>query len=223
MGWDSNKYPSNWNSIRKRVLRRDNYQCTKCGTDDDQMHVHHITPVSDGGSHEPRNLRTLCHSCHESVHGHRIPTKSKSSSSGFSWTALGIQNFDNYFDVEESQDEEIGSVFERSNCVSTSDWIGRIVGVIVATCFFFSPTYIWISYHGLSGIGYGLIGLSLLMLIIGIPWVIVTTVVFVIAWWTAALFIAGLFWLWEKIHPETYRELMKQLGEVDSKKSAEDQ
>lgn len=73
------QYPPNWDKKRKKVYRRDDHQCQKCGgrggrRGNKQLHAHHRVPVSNGGNHDMNNLVTLCHSCHERVHGHRIPT-----------------------------------------------------------------------------------------------------------------------------------------------------
>lgn len=55
--------------LRVKITKRDGYKCQKCGriarTGQD---VHHITHVIDGGSDDPDNLITLCHSCHEEWH-----------------------------------------------------------------------------------------------------------------------------------------------------------
>lgn len=61
-------YPPDWERRRKAVLKRDNYRCRECGAKNRKLHVHHIVPISDGGSHDLRNLITLCQSCHNSRH-----------------------------------------------------------------------------------------------------------------------------------------------------------
>lgn len=66
-------YPSDWDSRRKRVYKRDNYECNKCGRKGGpdryvELHAHHIIPKSKGGSHELSNLQTVCKSCHKEVH-----------------------------------------------------------------------------------------------------------------------------------------------------------
>ncbi|WP_231391317.1 HNH endonuclease [Megasphaera vaginalis (ex Srinivasan et al. 2021)] len=33
--------------------------------------VHHIIPLSEGGTHEEANLMSLCRSCHEKIHKER--------------------------------------------------------------------------------------------------------------------------------------------------------
>lgn len=146
MGWNSNQYPSNWNKIRKRILNRDGYECTRCGTSDDQLHVHHIKPISEGGSHSPKNLKTLCHSCHEDVHGHRIPTKSEDSTNSNSllkkalWLpAWELENTDEEVDIE-----EIFNPLYRENAQSREDWIGRLVGAVVFCLILISP-WLWIA------------------------------------------------------------------------------
>lgn len=80
-------YPEDWDSRRRRVYRRDNHQCQKCNAKggprgDVELHAHHITPKSQGGSHELSNLETLCKSCHASAHPHMdAPTDSSKSKS----------------------------------------------------------------------------------------------------------------------------------------------
>jgi len=34
------------------------------------VHVHHIKPLSDGGTNAPDNLQSLCLKCHRAAHGH---------------------------------------------------------------------------------------------------------------------------------------------------------
>lgn len=73
------QYPDDWDQRRKRVYRRDNYRCQNCGRQggrrgNAELHAHHRQPVSKGGSHRTQNLVTVCKNCHESIHGHRIPT-----------------------------------------------------------------------------------------------------------------------------------------------------
>lgn len=54
--------------IKQQVKRRDNYTCQECGRSSEkvaELHVHHITPRSKGGSDDPANLVTLCDYCHK--------------------------------------------------------------------------------------------------------------------------------------------------------------
>lgn len=64
-----------WWAIRKEVFVRDGGKCqvrrggTKClrpGVD-----VHHIIPLSRGGTTTKSNLITTCRDCHDARHGHR--------------------------------------------------------------------------------------------------------------------------------------------------------
>lgn len=78
---DSSGYPSDWDSIRKEVYKRDNYTCQNCDAKggprgNSELHAHHIVPKAKGGSHRKENLVTLCSKCH-----HKIPTPSGSSNS----------------------------------------------------------------------------------------------------------------------------------------------
>lgn len=62
-----------WNVIRKECFERDNYKCQDCGKDiRDNIRfpgeAHHIVPISEGGTNELSNLKTLCYSCHKKAH-----------------------------------------------------------------------------------------------------------------------------------------------------------
>jgi hypothetical protein len=74
------EYPEHWDRTRRRVYRRDDYTCQNCGTvggakGDTELHAHHITPRSQGGSDQPENLVTLCQACHSQVHGRQVGSK----------------------------------------------------------------------------------------------------------------------------------------------------
>ena len=49
---------SRWQRIRRAVLDRDGWRCTKCGQPG-RLHVHHIRPLERGGGNEDQNLATL--------------------------------------------------------------------------------------------------------------------------------------------------------------------
>ncbi|MFO7849530.1 MAG: HNH endonuclease signature motif containing protein [Spirochaetia bacterium] len=63
-------------AIRRKVLRRDNYTCNKCGwsyklwnpSDPRFLEVHHILGYAKGGKSEEDNLITYCNVCHDLVH-----------------------------------------------------------------------------------------------------------------------------------------------------------
>jgi 5-methylcytosine-specific restriction endonuclease McrA len=52
---------SSWHDLRLYVLLRDNYTC-KCGAE--AREVDHIIPISQGGTDNPKNLRSACVKCH---------------------------------------------------------------------------------------------------------------------------------------------------------------
>lgn len=56
--------------LRKEVLKRDNWECQKCGATDKQLHVHHERPaaLSPLTAHDPDVCITLCKDCHKEVH-----------------------------------------------------------------------------------------------------------------------------------------------------------
>lgn len=70
----SRDYPSDWDSRRKRVYRRDDFRCQNCGSQggrrgDVELHAHHIVPKARGGTHKMSNLKTVCKDCHNAIHG----------------------------------------------------------------------------------------------------------------------------------------------------------
>lgn len=70
MSWDFPEYPPNWNELKKSILKRDKYRCSRCGANNLKLHVHHIRSLSRGGSNHPSNLTTLCEYCHGQIHPH---------------------------------------------------------------------------------------------------------------------------------------------------------
>jgi 5-methylcytosine-specific restriction endonuclease McrA len=59
-----------WQRARKAALHRDGHRCVHCGATPTQalrLHVHHIVPRAQGGSHALGNLLTLCDVCHPLV------------------------------------------------------------------------------------------------------------------------------------------------------------
>lgn len=66
-------YPPFWGYLRDVVLRRDGNRCQVAGCPSRvELHIHHKTPVSQGGEHVPTNLVSLCsfHHALEPYEGH---------------------------------------------------------------------------------------------------------------------------------------------------------
>lgn len=57
-------YDRKWRRVRAAFLKRHPI-CELCGAE--ATEVHHITPVSRGGTHEWGNLQALCKRCHSRV------------------------------------------------------------------------------------------------------------------------------------------------------------
>lgn len=62
-------YPPDWEERRESILA--GAVCEECGRDR-SLHVHHIIPISKGGSHREENLIVLCEACHSKEHGGRV-------------------------------------------------------------------------------------------------------------------------------------------------------
>lgn len=63
------KHPM-WQRKRLEILERDNFMCTQCDADDEQLHVHHLFYVKgrEPWDYPSLSLTTLCHECHDSIH-----------------------------------------------------------------------------------------------------------------------------------------------------------
>lgn len=64
-------YGNDWDIIREAILLRDNFQCQESdGYCKGVLQVHHITPLSKGGTNQSNNLITLCFYHHSLKHEH---------------------------------------------------------------------------------------------------------------------------------------------------------
>ena len=72
-GDDEGAYGPERPELSKEVSDRARHHCTECGATDEELHVHHILPLSQGGTHDPDNLITLCRRCHANMHPHMSP------------------------------------------------------------------------------------------------------------------------------------------------------
>lgn len=60
------------NSQRRKIYRRDGYQCALCSSTR-YLQIHHAIPRGQGGSPDsPMNLITLCNVCHMQAHGDNL-------------------------------------------------------------------------------------------------------------------------------------------------------
>jgi len=60
-------YPPDWEERRQAVRDEAAGRCSRC--EQIATQVHHMTPISIGGSHQSDNLEALCRECHEEEHG----------------------------------------------------------------------------------------------------------------------------------------------------------
>lgn len=58
-----------WRKIKRSIKKRDKKQCQWCGETEEEIHAHHIIPVSEGGDkYDEDNLISLCKQHHYSAH-----------------------------------------------------------------------------------------------------------------------------------------------------------
>lgn len=56
-------------TTRAICYRRDEYRCRNCGEmETTKLTLHHVIFRSQGGTHRPDNLVTVCWSCHRLIH-----------------------------------------------------------------------------------------------------------------------------------------------------------
>lgn len=53
--------------LRYSILKRDNFQCSICKSND-RLEIDHIHPISKGGETTKQNLQTLCFKCNRGKH-----------------------------------------------------------------------------------------------------------------------------------------------------------
>lgn len=73
-GYNGHKrYGSQWRKIRTRYVHKQPLceECLKHGRFVPVEEVHHIVPISEGGTNDESNLMSLCRSCHEKIHEKR--------------------------------------------------------------------------------------------------------------------------------------------------------
>ena len=74
------KYDYDSQNIKECVRRRDNNTCQIChekctNEPGKRANVHHLLPVSKGGTNTPGNLVTLCEYCHQKLHAGKVQYK----------------------------------------------------------------------------------------------------------------------------------------------------
>jgi len=64
------RYGKTWRQMRDKYLARHPLceMCLKDGRLTPTEEVHHILPISQGGTHARSNLMSLCQSCHTKIH-----------------------------------------------------------------------------------------------------------------------------------------------------------
>lgn len=67
------RYGRAWKRIRDKYAKEHPFceECFKKGIMVPVEEVHHIKPLSDGGTHDKSNLISLCKSCHAKIHAKR--------------------------------------------------------------------------------------------------------------------------------------------------------
>ncbi len=84
-------YPPDWEKRRRQVIERDGEQCSECGNGG-HLHLHHIKPLSKGGSNKISNLKLLCENCHSEEHcGRNFSGEFNSSETAFSKRLANIR------------------------------------------------------------------------------------------------------------------------------------
>ena len=67
------RYGRQWERIRRRYIAAHPLceECQRHGRYVKAEHVHHVRPLSEGGTHDEDNLMALCRKCHSKIHAER--------------------------------------------------------------------------------------------------------------------------------------------------------
>jgi len=66
---DTKGYPEDWSYRRELIIRKFKSKCISCDERiENNIHIHHIVPISKGGDHSLDNLELLCEKCHCEKH-----------------------------------------------------------------------------------------------------------------------------------------------------------
>lgn len=90
---DHNKYGSNWEDIKLKIKKRDQFTCQVCGMKEkgQSFHVHHIKPFrffnTTQEANQFNNLTTLCSACHKRV---EVNVRIRSGLAGLSYLARNM-------------------------------------------------------------------------------------------------------------------------------------
>ncbi len=98
-------YPENWDQIREQVLELHHNRCENCHRSDVPLEVHHIVPVSQGGSHQLSNLVALCPQCHLAAHGEKMAPRVRWYTNG----ELAPEEFGEHIHLWKSLRKQFGS------------------------------------------------------------------------------------------------------------------
>lgn len=61
----------------RAILSAADTKCSECGSKED-LDIHHIVDLSKGGTNEASNLKVVCKTCHDKIHG-TVPRRRKVS------------------------------------------------------------------------------------------------------------------------------------------------
>lgn len=62
-----NSNDEDWQTIRKEIYKRDNYECIACGKHGGRLECHHIIKYRTSRDNSMENLITLCPECHREI------------------------------------------------------------------------------------------------------------------------------------------------------------
>lgn len=77
MGKVDSKERTESNAMRKKLLEeRAIYECCNCGKKltKEEVQVHHVVPLSLGGTNRESNMVIICLECHGKIHGRKMNT-----------------------------------------------------------------------------------------------------------------------------------------------------
>jgi S-adenosylmethionine hydrolase len=61
---DTCRYGTTWTTIKRNILKRDNFTCQNCSAKNIKLTIHHKIPFLETFDNSEENLITLCKGCH---------------------------------------------------------------------------------------------------------------------------------------------------------------
>jgi hypothetical protein len=121
-------------AAKEQAKERDGWECRFCGVTNEQhteeygrgLHAHHVVKQDDGGADRPRNLITVCRSCHQTLERTQADALSRIMDAEYN---IGEERHE---EVVEQRDALIERVIELERAIRDPEFYTRLLGPVTA-------------------------------------------------------------------------------------------